>query len=416
MTRVLFVLACAWVVAACGSPVVGATCRDGLSVCGASCVDLAADFRNCGSCGNDCGLFVCADGVCSTTDLRPDPGIDGGSRDGAFGDGVDGGGGGSGADSGAGSSATDGGGSGEGGASFPGCGLGETDCSSGCEDLLVSHAACGECGNECDADEVCSAGVCAPACEPPLTLCAGGCRDVSSDDEHCGRCGAACPSGICEDAECLGAIPGFVVVLGHDFATGTASRGMNRLAGNAVLALPRGAPVRMLEFRGEASSASIAGVRKAIELVRIESGRNVTIVDALEALVPVQLQQADVFVVHAQAAATKSTLGKLRDQWANALNDFLRAGGVVVLFEAPSTKNEGTFKLLPSPLFGAAGRSSIPAQTLRMIAPGLALTARVPDRYQSAGQSLRFSGVSDATPIVVDGDDAPVVLQHIILP
>jgi hypothetical protein len=58
--------------AACGSPIVGAKCRPGFASCDGVCVDVSSDAEHCGSCGNDCGSLACNDGLCGA-----------GARDGA---------------------------------------------------------------------------------------------------------------------------------------------------------------------------------------------------------------------------------------------------------------------------------------------------------------------------------------------
>jgi len=94
------------------------------------------------------------------------------------------------------------------------------------------------------------------------------------------------------------------------------------------------------------------------------------------------------------------------------------SGGVIVLFEAPSTRNDGTFRILePAAIFSAASRDAIAKQALTVVAPGLGVTARVPTRYLSATNTVRFQALkTPGTPIVVDGNMDPVVVQRVILP
>ncbi|HEX4355179.1 MAG TPA: hypothetical protein VHZ95_19740, partial [Polyangiales bacterium] len=81
--------------ASCDSPLVGAECRTGYSLCAGACVDLESDYRNCGMCGHSCGAFLCEQGVCSKSQLRDggtagDASMDGSAADGGMSDGGDG--------------------------------------------------------------------------------------------------------------------------------------------------------------------------------------------------------------------------------------------------------------------------------------------------------------------------------------
>jgi hypothetical protein len=411
----------------CDSPIVGAECKTGFTLCDGVCVDLHADFRNCGTCGRGCGRFVCEEGICSTTQLRDGGLIEGGSLDGSLLDGGAGEGGtseGGTLDGGPDGSTTDGGtldGGPDGGGTFNpdsglgGCGLGEQECSGVCSNPAADPAHCGTCDNACLSTEVCSAGSCGIECDPPLVQCDGQCFDLATDPDHCGACGTRCTSGICEDGSCADAIAGQAVVIGHDFVS-PPNTAMRRLAGNAVF-LARGAPVRVLVYRGEASDASANGVETAIDAVKRELGRDWQKIAAIESILPLQLASADALLVHAQAGASKSTLVKLGQQWGNAIAQFLVAGGVVVVFDAPSTTNDGTFRVLEAAhIFEADSRESVTSQQLTLRTPGLGVAVRVPDRYMSATNTVHFNAVS--TPgafVVVDRDDLPVVVQRVIL-
>jgi hypothetical protein len=43
----------------------GASCEAGQASCGASCVDVTSDPKNCGTCGTSCGTGLCCSGVCN---------------------------------------------------------------------------------------------------------------------------------------------------------------------------------------------------------------------------------------------------------------------------------------------------------------------------------------------------------------
>jgi hypothetical protein len=297
---------------------------------------------------------------------------------------------------------------------LPGCDLGEQECSGLCSNPLYDPHNCGDCGTVCPDEQFCAGGTCADRCVAPLTQCGFQCFDLSQDPDHCGDCNTRCTSGICEMGACADRIAGQAVVIGHDFIG--SNNAMQRLAGNAVF-LARGAPVRVLVYRGEASDASASGVEGAIDVVKNELGRDWRKVDAVESIVPLQLANADALLVHAQAGARNSTLTKLGQQWGNAIAQFLNSGGVVVLFDAPSTLNDGTFRILEaSHVFSAEGRESVPLQQLKVQTPGLGVAVRVPDRYMSATNTVRFNGLhTSGTAVVVDKDNLPVVIQRVIV-
>jgi hypothetical protein len=417
MKRAWLWLGLCWMsVAGCDSPIVGAECRSGYVLCGSRCTDPNSDFRNCGSCGHSCGRYICQDGVCSTSELRdagtPDAGGAAGMDGGTAGDG-----GGAGGTSGStGQGGMSGGGSFNPDAGLSGCMIGEQECSGTCSNPATDPNNCGKCDNVCPPAQVCSGGSCSILCDPPLVMCAGQCFELTKDPNHCGSCNNKCASGICENGVCADAVAGQAVVIGHDYVSPSNSA-MQRLAGNAIF-LGRGAPVRVLTYVGDASMASVAGVEGAINAVKTEIGRDWMKINAIESIVPLQLASADVMLVHSQFGASDSTLKKLGQAWGNALAQFLVTGGVVVVFETPSTHNTGTFKILaPAMIFAADSREAIPSQQLNVETPGLGVAVRVPDRYMSAAETVHFNTVtSPGASVVVDQDSKPVIVQRVIVP
>jgi hypothetical protein len=213
---------------------------------------------------------------------------------------------------------------------------------------------------------------------------------------------------------CGGSIAGQAVVIGHDLIA--SNDAIIRLVGNAVF-LASGAPVRVLVYRGDADPASVAGVEAAIDAAKQTLGREWQRIEAIESLVPLQLSAADVLLVHAQAGATRDTIDRLGQEWGNAMAQFVSQGGVIVVIEAPSDLNDGTFHLLePSNIFSAASRESVAAQQLTVRTPGLGVAVRVPDRYMSEEHTVHFRGVSmRGSFVVVDKDQLPVVVQRVIV-
>ena len=123
-------------------------CCPGTVACGATCVDLTSDPRNCGACGRAC--------LPSET---------------------------------CGSSA---------------CGVCIAVCDGECSNPENDSYNCGACGIECAQGTACTGGACVP-CE---TLCNGYCTDLPTNASHCGACGQACAAGDdCVNGVCTAPCP-----------------------------------------------------------------------------------------------------------------------------------------------------------------------------------------------------------------
>lgn len=445
----MFILACL-TLAACGSPIVGAECAEGYVRCGNQCVDLEMNRNNCGACGNVCDLTAnCVASMCvsvldggirdgdisdgstdgpvpDTNNFRDGDVPDGGFSDGSLVDGdlpdgvnpdgrpVDG-------------DVPDGdvpdGGLVDGdlpdgvgpdtGMPMCSCDIGELCCDETCIQPDRDPRNCGECGRSCAGDEVCSSGSCEPICEDPLVLCSGLCIDTQTDRDNCGVCGRRCPSGICRDGMCASASEGHVVLIGHDYRVGR--EGQNYLAGNSAF-IPFGNSVDVLVYEGDAIGFSISGVDAAIDQVARQGGRSWTRAEALTpADVPVQLMDADVFVVYSQSGGSNAGLQMLGTTWATAFMSFLRRGGVIVVFDGGGA-HDGTWQLLESAgLLDAGGRSTVTGDTLEVIDRGDAIARRVPLNYLGESQTVRFD-MAPASAIVVEHPDGPVAIHLVLSP
>lgn len=437
--------------AGCGSSIVGAECSEGYVRCGNECVALETNRFNCGGCGNvcdpveNCVASMCVsvldggpqdgdipdgfirDGISPDTNnnldadvpdvglpdgsfldgdlpdgVNPDGSVDGSVRDGAVdGDLPDG-------------SLPDGvSPDADSGMPMCSCDIGELCCDDACVQPDRDPRNCGECGNSCAADEVCSLGSCEPICEDPLVLCSGLCIDTQTDRDNCGMCGRVCPSGICRDGLCATASEGHVVLIGHDYRVGR--EGQNYLAGNSAF-IPFGSAVEVLVYEGDAVGFSITGVDAAINQVAAQVGRTWNRTEALTPdTVPVLLQDADVFVVYSQSGGSNAGLQALGTTWATALMSFLRRGGVVMVFDGGGA-HDGTWQLLDTAgLLDAGGRSTVTGDTLTVVDRGDAIARRVPLNYLGESLTVRFDSAPAGT-IVVEHPDGPVAVHLVLSP
>ena len=82
------------------------------------------------------------------------------------------------------------------------CPSGLDQCGQGCVDLQTSPVDCGACGNECAGDQFCGNGAC--VCNPGLTQCGTGCVDEQTDPANCGACGNGCTvDQFCGNGACV---------------------------------------------------------------------------------------------------------------------------------------------------------------------------------------------------------------------
>lgn len=152
-------------------------CSSG-ALCGGRCVDVAADLRHCGRCGNDCAALTgvdptaarCVGGACRIE-----------------------------------------------GACLPSRAHCSSNPQDGCETDVTTPARCGDCSTRCaEPNPLCSLLVdaaggrryaCVSGC-PAATpaRCGGTCVDVSADPAHCGACANACPAPSNGTASCRGGL------------------------------------------------------------------------------------------------------------------------------------------------------------------------------------------------------------------
>jgi len=77
-------------------------------------------------------------------------------------------------------------------------------CDGACINVAVDPDNCGDCGEVCTGNQVCSGGTCTNSCPPGLTACDNTCVDTNTDSQYCGDCpGETCPDGQgCVNGNC----------------------------------------------------------------------------------------------------------------------------------------------------------------------------------------------------------------------
>ncbi|MBC8074691.1 MAG: hypothetical protein H7Y32_01335 [Chloroflexales bacterium] len=176
----------------CSAGVCGVGCANGLTACGAACVNLQTTPSACGSCDIECAAGqVCAGGVCACPDGKTLCG--GACVDTAT----------SSLHCGACAAPCTVGQSCQAGSCR--CPVGAIICDNACTNAQTDVNHCGNCSTRCMGGLPCTNGVC--ECPAGETLCAGACLSTDSTAEHCGACGVACPTGeSCVAGQCSGAI------------------------------------------------------------------------------------------------------------------------------------------------------------------------------------------------------------------
>jgi hypothetical protein len=392
--------------AGCGieNSLVDGECRLPLKQCGLTCVDLANDPRNCGSCSINCP-DACANGVCVSGDasINKDGGrdalSDGPLSDGPLSDG---------SGDGQSDARTDGGRDG----SLPDGGLpdgnvpdGSTD-GSNCMPPFDRVDQCGSCSTRCNADEVCepdgASFICAPKCKPPRTVCGSDCVDLQTDPVNCGVCSKFCTSFICAGGVCQGRNPGSIVTIGHDYSTRSLNvTSQERVLANAVF-LPSTNPLRVLIYEQGAQAASIQNVRQI--LAATSGGRviNYRVPMADSELAAADLIRSyDVVLVHDLGSKTDATLGALGDSWNAPLNQFAKRGGIVVALDGASGMGSMRTLISRAGFLDISGHTRLlPLVPVTVTAASDSVAAQVLSPYAAFDRSVSFQSNEPNTSVV----------------
>ncbi len=157
--------------ATCAAGTCGIACTTGFGNCDGDAANgcetsLTDNVSNCGTCGRTCtatnGTPSCTAGACGLASCN---------------------------------------------AGFGNC---DNNAANGCETTTSDDRNnCGACGNRCDNNAICFAGVCRSVCSSPLIVCNNTCVNPVTDINHCGACGTACPTapanatGTCSARTCV---------------------------------------------------------------------------------------------------------------------------------------------------------------------------------------------------------------------
>ena len=387
-----------------GNALVGGQCAAGLSICGRECVDLQTQRDHCGRCDNVCPpnvaciASVCGGPVDGSTDGSGDGSRDGnsdgnsdGNTDGASSDGGDGG-------------------------------------PSECQPPFNTHDNCNDCGRECKDDEDCLLApatqdyYCGPKCALPKKACAGLCVDLQTDPFNCGLCGKFCVSFICQGGVCQGSNPGDLVVLGHDFSTGTGASSQARVISNAVY-LPRSNPLQVLSYEASADPVAVASAKASI--AALAAGRNINYtLSSLDAdLQAVDLAlKYDVILIHDQVNRSAASLGAAAATWTTPLNTFLKAGGVVVILDGAGGQGSMPALLNGANLLAVSGHTPIAALApVGVAASSDVIAAQVVSPYAAFSRSATLQVTEPQGPNLTfvvranaAGDGDPVVIHKTV--
>ncbi|MGD0675921.1 MAG: hypothetical protein ABSC94_10910 [Polyangiaceae bacterium] len=375
-------------IAGCGSDqaIVGGSCAPSYTQCGLHCVELDLDPANCGACGAACAPGVaCTDGLCASS----------GDMDGAFADG-------SGTSGDASSDEEDGSladaavddsSIADAPVDSPAADVGtqqdapaadsaledatgvdssivdSTTTDSATSDASIGDVAEGERSaadgsNEGDGSTD-APSIDATSCPVGLSPCSGVCVDLTSDPFHCGECKTVCPSQICTGSACVGATPGSLVYIGHDYETTLPSTAQVRVLTNSVL-LAQSQDIHILSYERYADPTAVANVKSIVLTATPPPGGTLDITDTVNDsdVTNISYPTYAVLLVEDQANAQGEVdLGMLGGQWAATLSAFTGAGGIVVVLDGGTGASQMPALVSGTGLLAVGGHSPLPTGT-----------------------------------------------------
>lgn len=299
-----------------------------------------------------------------------------------------------------------------------------------CTPPYVTPSQCGDCFTQCvGATPLCSpvdgGHACVPLCDPPLVACNGQCVDLNNDPMHCGACNNQCPSGICQSGQCVGAVVGHLVTACMNYEQSFQNAPQTLLLGNAVF-LPLADPVRILAYHQHTPANVRNRVNQTIGWAAQAKNRTFSLTTAATpaaVLSQLSILSFDVLLVYDQPNAPAGALGPAGASWQTAVDQFSKAGGVVVALASDAGVNA-----MPALLSGAGilAVSAVSAHTgtLYNKAPADAVGVNVLSPFASLTRTCTLTTSDPAGPTTVyvvgdtpgQGQGAPVVVHRIQAP
>ena len=240
-------------------------------------------------------------------------------------------------------------------------------------------------------------------CAAPLSQCGLACVDLTSDPLNCGRCGHVCATGLCSASMCVGAVPGHVVAIGHDYTHSEPA--MNRVIANAILL---GVPgnVRVGWWRGTATAAAASGEVNAAHAGLHGLGRTWTDTTLTGDLTDQELAGIDTLVIEAQTGDGNAAQATGAN-WTSVLDNFLANGHVVVVLEGASGVS---YRLASGAgLYDVSAPTDVSGQTVAVASASDAVATGVPSPYLGKTSTVSFAGAPAA--VIVDDAGNPVVFH-----
>jgi hypothetical protein len=263
-------------------------------------------------------------------------------------------------------------------------------------------------------------------CDDGLTLCSGTCVDTTIDPFNCGGCGVICPSLLCSNSQCEGAVPGHIVIIGHDYQVAYSSA-QSKVLSNSLL-LSSASNIRVRSYEQYSNATAVANVKAIFNAAALAQNRTVTYTVATQPTdvsTGMTVLNTDVLVVYDQSAAPASTLATIGTSWASATSNFTHVGGIVIVLDAAGGLNPQMPDLLTNAqLLNVAGDTSITTGTaLTVVAPQDAVGLNVVSPYGSGNGTAYLTSNEPnggtVTYVVVDssagdgGTPEPVVIDKI---
>lgn len=258
-------------------------------------------------------------------------------------------------------------------------------------------------------------------CFDPDILCGNECIDPTSDPNNCGSCGKVCPSNSCVAGKCVGAAPGHVVVIGHDYTTSPSSfSSQARVLSNATL-LPASNPLRVMSYEQYADATSVKNAEALVSAAAKQLGRGISFVPTTTSVAVssgIDVNAYDVLLVHDQKNAPEGVLGAIGSAWQvdGHITAFLHAGGVVIVLSGGGGTGEMPALTTSAQLLAVDAQSTVTGG-LSVLAAADAIGTGVVSPYVPKPSTVTFVTEANGGNVVwVVGQNGAPVVVHKVMP